>query len=429
MAKSKSAGPSTSEQLSAAQQQIDALKAQLDALQARMDQQAQIQAQAADTAQAAAAKADQAMAKADAASAEVAKPAKIPDAVKWAADTKISGRMYFNISTVTAENAAGANVQKDGGFQIKRFYVGIDHKFNKVFSGNITIDVDNVIKSASLSTTSSGGNLTGASLSTSPVGQGLYIKKAYLEAKLDPAFIVRAGSTDMPWIPYVEGLYGYRHIEKTIADLNSFGTSADWGVHVMGSFADGLVSYQVSAIDGGGYRNPQFTKTVDLEGRISLKYKGFNVGIGGYTGKLGKDVQGATTFHTANRFNAALAYKGELSEIPFTIGGEYFYAKNWNRVTSVTEDSSDGYSLFASVQPVKQWSVFGRYDWVKPSKDLAPLQKDQYFNVGIQYSPAKIVDLALVYKRDKGDGGVKTGNLGTGQATRDEIGLYGQFRF
>lgn len=407
MAKSKSTGPSTSEQLSAAQQQIDALKAQLDALQARMDQQAQTQAQAADAAQAAAAKADQAMAKADAASAEAAKPAKIPDSMKWAADTKVSGRMYFNISTVSADNAAGANVQKDGGFKINRFYVGIDHKFNNVFSGNITTDVSNV----------------------NGVGQTLYIKKAYLQAKLDEAFIIRAGATDMPWIPYVEGLYGYRHIEKTLTDLDGFGTSSDWGVHVMGSLADGLVSYQVSAIDGGGYRNPQFTKTIDVEGRISLKYKGFNVGVGGYTGKLGNDTGAVPTYHTANRFNAVVAYKGKLSDVPFTIGGEYFYAKNWKRVTQVTEDSSDGYSLFASVEPVKQWSVFGRYDWVKPSKDLAPLQKDQYFNVGIQYSPAKIVDLALVYKRDKGDGGVKIGNLGTGQATRDEIGLFGQFRF
>ena len=423
MAKSASNGPSTSEKLTVAQQQIAELRAQLNMLQARMDQLAQAQNQVAETAQlaqTASTKVDQAMAKADAASAQAAKPAAIPEAVKWAADTKISGRMYFNMSSVSSDNAAGANVEKDGGFQIKRFYVGIDHKFNNVFSGNITVDVDNVVKSTSLS---------GSTLSTSNAGQGLYIKKAYLEAKFSPAVIVRAGSTDMPWIPYVEGIYGYRHVEKTLTDLDGFGTSADWGVHVMGSIANGLVSYQVSAVDGAGYRNPQFTKTVDLEGRISLQYKGFNAAMGGYTGKLGKDVQGATTTFTANRFNALLAYKGKLASIPVTIGGEYFCAKNWNRVTSATEDASDGYSLFASVDPVKKWSVFGRYDWVKPSKDLKPLQVDHFFNVGVQYSPAKIVDLALVYKRDSGDGSVKIGNLATGQATRDEIGLYGQFRF
>lgn len=398
----------TAAQWQAIQQQLAQDRADIDQLKAGQQTTQQQAAQAQATA-----------VKAQTAASDAAKAAK-PASASWADSTSISGRMYFNTSAVSADNAAGANVEKDGGFQIKRFYVSVDHKFNNTFSGDITVDVDNVLKSASLS---------GSTLSTSNTGQGLYVKKAYLKASLNPAFNVVLGSTDLPWIPYVEGIYGYRHIEKTITDLDGFGTSADWGVHVMGSFADGVVSYQVSAVDGGGYRNPQLTKTVDFEGRLSIAYKGFNAAIGGYTGKLGKDVQGAATFHSANRFNALLAYKGKIGDIGVTLGGEYFYAKNWNRVTSVTEDSSDGVSLFASVAPAKEWSLFGRYDWVNPSKDLAPLQNDHYFNFGVQYSPAKIVDLALVYKRDDADGGLKIGNLGSGQVTRDEIGLYGQFRW
>ena len=403
----------TAAQWQAIQQELSQLHQDVDSLKAS---QQTTQAQAAQ-AQTTATQAQEVAAKAqtDATAAVKVKPAS-----SWADSTTVSGRMYFNASAVSADNAAGANVEKDGGFQIKRFYVSVDHKFNNTFSGDITVDVDNVLKSAGLS----GGTLT-----TSNTGQGLYIKKAYLKASLNPAFNVVLGATDMPWIPYVEGIYGYRHIEKTITDLDGFGTSSDWGVHVMGSFADGLVSYQVSAVDGGGYRNPQLTKTVDLEGRLSIAYKGFNAAIGGYTGKLGKNVQGALTYNSANRFDALLAYKGKVGDIGVTVGGEYFYAKNWNRVTSLTDDTSDGVSLFASVAPAKEWSVFGRYDWVNPSKDLAPAQNDHYFNVGVQYSPAKIVDLALVYKRDDADGGLKIGNLGSGQATRDEIGLYGQFRW
>lgn len=335
------------------------------------------------------------------------KPEAAPKSAAWAADTSISGRMYYNMSSITADDAAGANVRKDGGFEIKRFYLGVDHKFSDIFSANLTTDI------------------------TAATGSGaqLYVKKAYLQAKLNPALVVRVGATDMPWIPYAEGIYGYRHIEKTLTDLDGFGTSSDWGVHVMGDFAKGLVSYQISAVNGAGYKTVTATKSIDLEGRLSLNYHGVNVAVGGYTGKLGKDVAGATVFHTANRFNALVAYKGKINDVAFTLGGEYFYAKNWKTVTSALEDSSDGYSLFASVSPVKKWSVFGRYDWVKPSKDLAPTMKDHYYNVGIQYSPAKIVDFALVYKRDKGDNGVAIGNLAAGQATRDEIGLYGQFRF
>jgi len=413
-------GPSTQQQLKAAQDEIKALQEQLNALQARMDQAAAAQTQVAADTQAASQKADQALAqastaqtaavaaqsKADVASDKASKPV-LADAVKWAASTKVSGRMYFNISHVSAHDAVGNSVENDGGFQIKRFYVSVDHNFNKTFSGDITTDVREI-----------GG-----------VGQTLFIKKAFLQAKLNKAAVIRLGSADMPWIPYVEGVYGYRHIENTITDLDHEGNSADWGVHLLGSLAGGIVHYQVSAVNGAGYRAPQFTKTVDLEGRVSVDYKGIQAAIGGYTGKLGKDVQGATAYHTASRFDALLGYKGKAGNVGYSIGGAYFYAKNWTHVNTVAEDAGEGYSIFASVQPMPEWSVFGRYDWVKPSIDLNPTQKDHYFNAGIQFSPAKIVDLALVYKRDSADGMLQIGNLGAGQVTRDEIGLYGQFRW
>ncbi len=327
-------------------------------------------------------------------------------------DTKISGRMYYNISTIS-RYSNGVKTEGDGGFNIKRFYLGVDHKFNDIYAVNLTTDIDNVIGQTS--------NL---------VGKGLYVKKAYLEAKYDPAFIVRLGAADLPWIPFAEGIYGYRHIEQTVADRTKFGTSADWGVHVLGTLAGGLLSYQVSAVDGSGYRNVQLTKTIDFEGRVSAQYKGFTAAIGGYTGKLGKDIQGgAPTLHTASRFNALIAYSNKM----FSAGVEYFYAKNWTQVTSAVADSANGYSVFASVRPVDKISVFGRYDWVKPKDDTNNAFKDEYFNVGIQYSPVKIVDFALVYKRETTKAGtLSTGNGNVGgsvSGTYDEFGLFGQVRF
>jgi len=357
--------------------------------------------------------ADKAQAAADKATTDVGALDKV---LGWAKDTKISGRMYFNASNITREvNGVKTGSDNGSGFSIKRFYVGIDHKFSNTLSGNITTDVSSI----------------------SGVGQALYIKKAYLDINLDKAFDIKLGATDMPWIPYVEGVYGYRHIEQTVADRTKYGTSSDWGIHVMGSLADGIISYQVSAVDGGGYRNPQFTQTIDLEGRVSLAYMGFNAAVGGYTGKLGKDVYGVTTNHTASRFNALLDYKGKM----FQIGAEYFHASEWNQVTSATADSSDGYSFFGNVNFVPKWSAFARYDWVKPNNKQNNAFRDEYFNVGLQYSPAKIVDLALVYKRDRAaNGAINTGNgvIGcsssaaitcTGAGTYDEIGLFGQFRF
>jgi hypothetical protein len=413
--------------------EIEALKAQIEALKARLDAQDAASAQAQAAAQQTAAQAQAAQAAAEAAQASAADVKKTADKaakdssslaklVEGVKDTKISGRMYFNISQETEKSNNTKRV--DGaGFAIKRFYIGIDHKFSPIFAGNVTMDIDNVV----------GNN------NNNLVGKGFYVKKAYLQAKFRPELMVRLGAADTPWVPYAEGIYGYRHLEKVIADLNGFGTSADWGVHVMGDLAGGLVSYQISAVDGAGYRNPKFSQTVDLEGRVSVNYKGFNAAIGGYTGKLGNDTLGAVPLRTANRFNALLAYKGKISDIDFTLGGEYFTAKNWktpSKLIANNETKAEGYSLFASASPIKQWSVFGRYDHIKPDKKLTPLRKGEYFNAGVQYSPAKIVDLALVYKHYTGDNGFTGGDLKTASvnnvntiSARDEFGLFGQFRW
>jgi len=433
------ASSSQAEEIKLLKQQVEMLTARLDATESAQ-QQTQAQAQAAN---------DQAQAAISQAQAATAATSQVPEQVKtqmaswkpkggWWDTTTFSGRMYFNFSNISQKNGGvkpigTTNGASNGtGFNIKRFYLGVDHKFDDIFSANLTMDIANVVGR----TSSTNFNTLSAPSDAQLVGRGFYVKKAYLQAKFSPALIVRVGAADTPWIPYVENIYGLRHIENTVVDRLSFGTSADWGIHVLGDVKDGLLSYQFSMIDGAGYRNVKVTKSVDFEGRVSTQYKGFFAGVGGYVGKLGNDVQGVPTYHTAKRLDALAGYKNKL----FTIGGEYFYAKNYNNngsnyINSKTlTDSSDGYSVFANVNFAKKWMVFGRYDWAKPRKDQFPSVKDNYYNFGVQYSPAKIVDLALTYKHDKVDDGTiatSNGNIGlTGiSGTYNEIGLFGQFRF
>ncbi len=412
-----SAGTSQAEEIRILKSQVQALTQRLDAQQATSQQAAAAAAAATATAQEVAedARATQAQVTAQAAA--------MPDQVKmalanqpkpkpqWYDETKISGRMYYNVSTIS-RFSNGVKTEGDGGFAIKRFYLGVDHKFDDIFSVNLTTDIDNVVGQTS--------NL---------VGKGLYVKKAYVEAKLNPAFILRLGAADLPWVPFAEGVYGYRHIEQTIIDRTRFGTSSDWGVHALGSFADGIISYQISAVDGAGYRDAHFSKNIDLEGRVSAKYAGFTAAVGGYTGKLGRATQGVITYHNAERFDALVAYGNKR----FNVGAEYFYTKNWTQVVSPTVDSAHGYSVFGSVNIIPKVSVFGKYEWLKPKSDTVNGFKDEYYNVGIQYSPAKIVDFALVYKRDKAERGIlSTGNGSIGgsiDGTYSEFGLFGQVRF
>ncbi len=411
-------------QTRALQDEVQALSAQVQALQARLDAQAQAQqsteAQVAQT-QSQVAQTQQQLQQVAADSESVQDrldnvPSQVLQTVadlpkpkpSWAEATSVSGRMYFDLSNIQ-QKSNGAKVAPSGtGFDIKRFYLGVDHKFNDTYSANITTDVQ---YSSALSATE------------------LYIKKAYLQANYSEMLNIRLGSADLPWIPFVEDIYGYRFLEQTLIDRTKFGTSADWGVHAYGKLGP-IFSYQVSVIDGAGYKAPLRSKTMDVEGRLSAKVEDFTLAVGGYTGKLGKDTQGATNvYHTADRFDALVAYVHG----PVRLGVEYFAAKNWSNVTTVAVDKAEGWSGFGSYAFSPNWSVFGKYEWVKPNKTTANSRKDEYFNFGLNYEPVKIVDLALVYKRDKVDNGsLSTGNGvigGSVGGTYDEVGLFGQLRW
>jgi len=404
--------------------ELAALKAQVQILTERLNAQEAAQAQALSQAQQAQAQAQaatvqvqQAQAQADAqiklipTQVSTAVAAATPKPKKsWTDDTVVSGRMYYDMSNVS-QKSDGKKVAPSGtGFDIKRFYIGVDHKFNDVFSGNVTTDFQ---YSSAISATE------------------LYIKKAYLQAKVSDALVIKLGSTDLPWVPFAEDMYGYRYVENTLIDRTKFGTSADWGVHASGKFAGGKVNYAVSVIDGAGYKAPLRSKGMDIEGRLSVTpVDHLTLAVGGYSGKLGKETQGATNVrHTATRFNALAAYATKQ----YRFGVEYFAAQNWNNVTTAAKDKANGYSVFGSYSFNDKFAAFGRYDWVKPNDDTASNKKDNYYNIGLTYSPAKIVDFSLVYKRDSVENGtLSTSNGvigGTNKGTYDEIGLFGQYRF
>jgi hypothetical protein len=234
----------------------------------------------------------------------------------------------------------------------------------------------------------------------------------------------------------MENLYGYRYVENTLIDRTKFGTSADWGAHILGTLADGLIDYQLSVINGAGYKNAPIggganrSKSVDVEGRVNLNYDGFVLGVGGYSGKLGRDSEGAApTYHIANRFDAVAAYStGDIN-----VGVEYFKANDWDNVATATTDSSEGVSGFASYRFAPQFAVFGRYDYLTPNQKTNSRLHGNYYNLGVTWAPVKNVDLSLVYKRDQASHGtIATSNGtigGTANGAYSEVGLFTQLKW
>ena len=312
-----------------------------------------------------------------------------------AGETTVGGKLYTDFSSISSDPDSA----NDGiGVDVKRFYFGANHKFDDTWQANITTDFT---KDSSVGKTQ------------------VYIKKAYFQVKLADMATLRMGSADLPWIPYAEGVYGLRYVENTLIDRTHFGTSADWGLHLMGK--NEMVDYQVSLVNGRGYGDFTRSKSMDISGRVGFHpVEGLTLALGGRSGKLGQDTQTGTTANTATRFDLLAAYKTG----PVDVGVEYFSAKNFTAAAVLTgpEDKADGVSVFGSFKVSDEGKVFARYDEVKPSKDLSPTKKDKYFNIGYAFSPIKHVDFAVVYKNHKVDM--------SGSSTKsNEFGLWAQVAF
>jgi hypothetical protein len=170
---------------------------------------------------------------------------------------------------------------------------------------------------------------------------------------------------------------------------------------------------------------------MDFEGRISAVYEGFNLGIGGYSGKLGI-ASGTPTLKTAERFDVIGAYVAN----GLRVGVEYFSSNNYLNnalVNTAVGQGANGVSGFASYNFLPEWGVFGRYDSVNPTTKTSPATNENFYTVGISYSPIKIVDFSLAYKHD----GVGHGSLSTAEGTiggsvsgsYNEIGLWGDLQW
>jgi hypothetical protein len=318
-------------------------------------------------------------------------------------NTTVGGKGFIDLTSLDAKAKDVKTPGSGIGIDVTRFYLVANHTFDSTWAANLTTDF----------------NYSGTTGETQ-----LFVKKAYLQAKLSDAFWLRAGSADLPWIPFVEDVYGYRYLEKVIIDRTKFGTSADWGVHIGGKLADGTVSYALSAVEGNGYKNPTRSKSLDVEGRLSfVPVQGLTAAVGFYSGKLGKDVEGTATpvQHTATRYNALLAYSIDQ----FRIGAEYFSADNWTAVTSATKDSANGYAVWAGYNFTSDVAGFVRYDEEKPNKDTVSTLKDEYYNAGVSFKPRKGVDISIAYKHED----VKNSAAAVQPAKSDEVGVWAQVAF
>jgi hypothetical protein len=315
-------------------------------------------------------------------------------------DTSISGKIYVDMTHVE-QTANGNSTNASGtGMDVKRFYLSVSHKFDDVWSANLTTDFNYV---------SNDGETN------------LFVKKAYVQGKFSDALVFRAGSADLPWVPFVENYYGFRYVENTLIDRLKFGTSADWGLHLGGTLGqNGRFNYATSVVNGAGYKNPGRGKGMDFEGRVGFSpIKNTIIAVGGYSGTLGKETELVDAQHTASRTDFIAAYANDRTRF----GVEYFRANNWNNVLSSASDDADGYSVWGSIGLGDKMSLFARYDSANPSNDLNPSLEDTYYNLGLEFPVRKGFKISTVYKHESLD------DDGAIDIDTDEFGVWGEVAF
>jgi hypothetical protein len=383
----------------------------------------------------------------------------VASAVDIGDNTTVGGQFFLDFSNITQQQN-GVDVPPSGtGFDVKRAYLIVNHTFDEVWSANLTADA-NYVNSAT------GTGLSNSATTNSGGVTEFFVKYLYGQAKFNDAFTVRAGSAATPWIPFIDSVTGLRWIEKGTTDRLGFGNSADWGLNALGTFGDGLVNYSASVLDGGGFKNPTRTKSVDYEGRVDVHPIAWaTIAAGYYTGHLGQVTAANDGFdkNTASRWDLLADVKGW----GFNVGAEYFDAKNFKTASASTgiesgpagvvvaalvtgtavDDQASGVSGWVIYDFTAQWEAFARYDNVRLSKDVDPNLRDKFYDAGVVFRPRASIDLALVYKHELVNDGTITVNAADGNASYSiggtgvaktgtatdgrfsEIGLYTQIRF
>lgn len=368
----------------------------------------------------------------------------------------IGGKIFADLTNIDQQNNGTDTSNSGTGVDVKRFYIIVNEKFDDMWSAKLESDA--TYNSVTASTCTGTGATLKCTTGTTAQQVDVYMKNAYLQMTLDPAFWVKLGEADNPWIPFVEGVYNHRYVENVLVDRLKFASSADWGLSAGGDLLGKTLSYQVSVVNGNGYKNPTRSKTMDVEGRVSCQpIRGVILAIGGYEGKLGQDkyandvtiagVSVPQTYRTASRADALVAYVGD----GLRAGVEYFSANDWtNGISGLSDvneytssgasnpsDKADGESVFVSYDFTPMFGAFGRYDNAKLSKDLAPDLKDEYFDVGVEAHPIKNVDVAFAYKHEKMDGGPAAESFATANGAAineangkyDEVGIWTRVSF
>jgi len=190
------------------------------------------------------------------ASAEPAPPAPAKEEKKFP-DIKMSGLLYAHYLYMLPESAEGYNE-----FGLDRAYLIAKSKLSPHLATRLTLDADR----AKTPVDSTGAPVTGVDTK-----YRVFVKHAYLESSWTKYGLkARGGIIDTPYTPYYDSFVGIRYIRESFPKQYKLLDTADAGVGIYGTHADGLVDWNASLLKGEGYSNLEVDKGKQINARVTV---------------------------------------------------------------------------------------------------------------------------------------------------------------
>jgi len=161
---------------------------------------------------------------------------------------KISGLLISNYHYNLGDTPGTPNNQ----FSIDRVYLNFNSQITEDFAARVTTDTGRLTESKDQKLRS-------------------YLKYAYVEYKgLGGGLKLRFGATGTGFIAKHDQFVGQRWLSKAFTDQNRLLSSSDLGLHVYGTHLKGLIDYQLSIVNGGGYGEAEKDDGKTAQLRVTL---------------------------------------------------------------------------------------------------------------------------------------------------------------
>jgi len=225
---------------------------------------------------------------------------------------------YFYLANHHSESLEGRN-----GFWFRRIYFTYNNKLTDDVKMRLRFEMN------------SPGTFTSDSLFP-------YVKDAYLDIKLAEGINLKAGIQGPPAFENIEGIWGYRALEKTPLDLYKWTSSRDFGISIAGGKE---FIYQVMLGQGSGNK-AEADKGKKIYGMVAYKSGGFHLEING-------------------------AYE-KLKEVwtDYFIHGHASYAGDWGRVAVEYAYRQEEEDVATGEKPTYKYNVLSAFVVFAASKKL-----------------------------------------------------------